>query len=188
MELERIGVRAQPSPEGGRDGVLVRVDVLERQGAQARRRHHDAVLPRAQRRRVCERPTELGADHLVHRLDRAFGRRPGQQQRLDARVVFALLGHDDVDLGLEVAEERARRDVGCRRDLLHRGRIETVALEQVDGGVDDRLASVRLLALAQPAERAAGPPGHHWSSMPPSVRFCHLSSPASGHRVSNVTH
>src|SRR5690606_23899115 len=52
-------------------------------------------------------------------------------------------------LGGEVAEERARRDVGGRGDVLDRRRRVTAALEEVEGGVRDGTTGALLLALAQ---------------------------------------
>jgi hypothetical protein len=58
-------------------------------------------------------------------------------------------GHDQVELRLEVAEERPGRDLGRRRDVLDRRVVVAVPLEQVERRADDGLAGARLLALAQ---------------------------------------
>ena len=48
-----------------------------------------------------------------------------------------VIGEDDVLLAAELAEEGAPRDTGRLRDLLHRGRLEALALEQLERRGDD---------------------------------------------------
>ena len=98
-----------------------------------------------------DRPDELLADGRMEGADRVLARRPGGDDVGEGRVSVLLLGHHDVDLGVEVAEERALGDVGGVGDLLDGGRVVALALEQVEGGADDRVAGLRLLAL--PAAR-----------------------------------
>src|SRR5262245_22840546 len=57
---------------------------------------------------------------------------------------------EDLVLGSEVAEEGAGRDVAGGGDLLDRGVVETLALEEVEGGVLERPARLLLLSLPEP--------------------------------------
>src|SRR4029453_18842323 len=56
---------------------------------------------------------------------------------------------DHVLLGGEVAEERARRDVGPLGDVRDRGLVVPALVEQAQGGRDDRLARALLLAFTE---------------------------------------
>ena len=100
-------------------------------------------------RRIGEQPLEARQRGAPDGLrDRLLGAAGGEciAQQADELLVVA---EEHVHLGREVAEERARRDVGGRRDVLDRRVLEAVLLEQPPGRGHDPAPSVGLLARAQ---------------------------------------
>ena len=83
----------------------------------------------------------------AEREARRAGRSAMTASRRAAPVVG--VGEEHVFLGGEVAEEGAGRDLAGLRDLLDRGAVEALAGEQLHGGVVQRLARARLLALPE---------------------------------------
>jgi len=144
-------VGAQPGGEGTDELGLLLVEVLTRQLAQCRRAHHHLEL--AHHRGVGQVLEQHLVHHLTQRLQRSLARRARRDEGGDLVAMGLVVRHDEVDLRIEVAEERAGRDVGGGGDVLDRGGVEALAAEQLERGVDDRLARARLLALAESARR-----------------------------------
>ena len=101
------------------------------------------------------------ADHLedrgAHRGERALGGGTVRERLAQEREPVRVVGEEGVLLGVEVAEERAGRDVGRGRDLLHRHVLEAPLVRQAEGGVGDLLAGAQLVALPQSEGRVAPP-------------------------------
>ena len=64
-----------------------------------------------------------------------FCGRPSLQFLEDSPQSVCVVGEDEVVLGREVRKERARREARCGGDLLDCGLVESVSLEQFDGGI-----------------------------------------------------
>jgi hypothetical protein len=145
-------VGAESLGEDAHELVLVLVEVLEGDPSERRGAHHEPELANDQLVRR-ELVLHLLADGRVERGDRVFVVGPAGDQFGQGRVAMVLVGGDDVELGLEVAEERATGDVGRFGDVVDGGGVVPLLLEEIERGADDRLARLVLLALTAPGGR-----------------------------------
>src|SRR5580704_3946257 len=93
----------------------------------------------------------VGGERLPdRRADRGERAEPGglPLERLDQPGVHVVL-QDEIFLGREVPEERARRDLGRLGDLLHRGGVVALLAEQPERVLPDRSTRPGLLPLAR---------------------------------------
>ena len=82
---------------------------------------------------------------------------PGRERLAEEREPVRVVGEEGVLLGVEVAEERAGRDVGRGRDLLHRHVLEAPLGREAERGVGDLLAGAQLVALRAVRAVVVGP-------------------------------
>ena len=88
---------------------------------------------------------------MERRPDGCYRAQPGGlgTERVDPEEFHVVL-QDDVFLGREIAEERARRHLGGLGDLLHRGGVVPLLTEKPERVLPDGSTRPGLLALPQP--------------------------------------
>ncbi len=157
LDREVAGGPARPVGDRLRDDLAGPGELLQHPGPYGWDRHRQFHGLAQLRQVVRPQPGEGGAERGPHGGEgaEAGGLAPEDLHEEQVHVVL----QDDVFLGGEIAEERARRHLGGLGDLLHRGGVVPLLAEKPERVLPDGSTRPGLLPLPQPRPACARLPG-----------------------------